>query len=70
MHPTLNHAANPARIAELHRVAQQRRDAAVAGAGHRSRLVAALVRALRGRPTPARRPAAVGDHHPVTSSSG
>ena len=47
MHPALNHAVNQARIAELHRQAQQRRDAAVAGAGRRSRLVEAFLRGLR-----------------------
>lgn len=51
MHPALNHAVNQARIAELHRQAQQRRDAAIAGAGRRSRLVAALLRGLRARPS-------------------
>jgi hypothetical protein len=56
MHPSLNHAVNDARIAELHRQAQRRRDAALA-TPRRSALVEALLRGLRSRP--ALRPRAI-----------
>jgi hypothetical protein len=68
MHPALNHAVNDARIAELHRQAQQRRDAALAGP-RRPGLVPALLRGLRAAPWPRRGRTSVADR-PMVSASG